>query len=157
MNFNAAQKLILITSLILMTSSHPVIESAPVKPKINESSLNLESLSVEQFLSLSKKEFKDMYGGNFSFKHALAFKSLQNEMRKSLRLNQISAEDKLNFIQAAEERVFKFNIGGFVCGFLLGLIGVGLAHIFSTDKDFRRSSWQGLGAWVILLLVLVVV
>ena len=50
-----------------------------------------------------------------------------------------------------------FNLGGFLLGFFLGLIGVGLAHIFSDDKDFRRSSWKGLGVWVILLLVLTLI
>ena len=46
------------------------------------------------------------------------------------------------------------SIGGFILGLLLGLIGVGLAYIFSDDEVFRRSSWYGLGTWVIILLLL---
>ena len=49
----------------------------------------------------------------------------------------------------------EFNIGGFLLGFLLGLIGVGLAYIFSDDPHFRRSAWYGLGTWAIIVLIAV--
>lgn len=42
---------------------------------------------------------------------------------------------------------------GFAIGLLLGLIGVILAHIFSSDKTFRKSSWYGFGVLLIILLV----
>ena len=46
------------------------------------------------------------------------------------------------------------NWGGFALGLLLGLIGVALAHIFWKDKTFRRSSWYGLGVWIVIVLIL---
>jgi hypothetical protein len=42
---------------------------------------------------------------------------------------------------------------GFGLGLLLGLIGVILAHIFSNDRTFRKSSWYGFGVLLIILLV----
>jgi hypothetical protein len=42
---------------------------------------------------------------------------------------------------------------GFALGLLLGLIGVILAHIFSSDRTFRKSSWYGFGVLLIILLV----
>ena len=48
----------------------------------------------------------------------------------------------------------EFNIGGFLLGFLLGLIGVGLAYIFSNDESFRRSAWYGCGTFVIIYILL---
>lgn len=42
---------------------------------------------------------------------------------------------------------------GFAIGLLLGLIGVLLAHIFSSDRTFRKSSWYGFGVLLIILLV----
>jgi hypothetical protein len=48
-----------------------------------------------------------------------------------------------------------FNFGGFILGLLLGLIGVGLAYIFSDDDAFRRSAWYGFGTWLIIWLLLV--
>ena len=48
----------------------------------------------------------------------------------------------------------EFKFGGFILGFLLGLIGVGLAYIFSTDQDFIRSAWYGCGTWAILYILI---
>tara|TARA_B110000495_G_C22594094_1_gene355855 strand:+ start:163 stop:471 length:309 start_codon:yes stop_codon:yes gene_type:complete len=48
----------------------------------------------------------------------------------------------------------EFKFGGFILGFLLGLIGVGLAYIFSKNPDFIRSAWYGCGTWAILYILL---
>ena len=48
-----------------------------------------------------------------------------------------------------------FMFGPFLIGFLFGLIGVGLVHIFSSDRDAKKNSWYGFGTWLIFLLVLV--
>lgn len=44
-----------------------------------------------------------------------------------------------------------FHIGGLLLGFLLGLIGVGIAYVFSKNPALRRSSWYGLGIWLVVL------
>ncbi len=51
--------------------------------------------------------------------------------------------------------VKKFEIGGFLLGFLLGLIGVLISYLFSKNPDFRRSSWYGLAAWAIIYLLFI--
>ena len=61
----------------------------------------------------------------------------------------VNESDNSSFIGNVE-----FNFGGFILGFLLGLIGVALAYIFSSDDAFRRSAWYGLGTWLILLLII---
>ena len=48
----------------------------------------------------------------------------------------------------------EFHFGGFLLGLLLGLIGVGLAYIFSDNPDFRRNAWYGMGVWIIIYLLL---
>ena len=47
-----------------------------------------------------------------------------------------------------------FMFGPFIIGFLFGLIGVGLVHIFSDDSDAKKNSWYGFGTLLILILVL---
>jgi hypothetical protein len=49
----------------------------------------------------------------------------------------------------------EFHFGGFILGLLLGIIGVGLAYIFSSDAAFRRNAWYGFGTWMIIWLLLV--
>ena len=49
----------------------------------------------------------------------------------------------------------EFHFGGFILGLLLGIIGVGLAYILSNNTTFRRSAWYGLGAWIIVYLLLI--
>lgn len=44
--------------------------------------------------------------------------------------------------------------GSFAAGLLLGLIGVALVHIFSSNKVAKKSSWYGFGAWLVILLLL---
>lgn len=149
--------LTLLVGFVLLTSSFPAPESTNLVYPKAENKLDLSNLTVGDVLSLSKSEFRELKGSKLSFKEAIVFKSFQRELRKELNEKKITLSQTLNFKEAFEEKKFEFNIGGFVLGFLLGLIGVGLAHIFSTDKNFRRSSWQGLGAWVILLLVITAV
>jgi hypothetical protein len=64
---------------------------------------------------------------------------------------ELVADDANNALPIAN---VEFNFGGFILGLLLGLIGVGLAYIFSDDEAFRRSAWYGLGTWAILLLII---
>ena len=46
-----------------------------------------------------------------------------------------------------------FNFGGFILGFLFGIIGVALAYIFSDDKVFIKSTWKGFGILLIIILL----
>ena len=64
---------------------------------------------------------------------------------------ELVADDAYNALPIAN---VEFNFRGFILGLLLGFIGVGIAYTSSSDEAFRRSAWYGLGAWVILLLIL---
>ena len=152
-----AAPFVLLFALVVLTSAHPVASSFETKLTALESKLSLSNMSVENFLKLSKSDLKELNGGSITFKERLVFKQLQSELRKEVKLEKIKSSDLINIESLAEERGSQFKIGGFILGFLLGLIGVALAHIFSQDKGFRRSSWQGLGAWIILLLIRVLV
>lgn len=48
----------------------------------------------------------------------------------------------------------ELHFGGLILGLLLGIIGVGLAYIFSQNPDFRRNAWYGFGIWIIIYLLL---
>tara|TARA_B100000401_G_C52396509_1_gene526828 strand:+ start:68 stop:370 length:303 start_codon:yes stop_codon:yes gene_type:complete len=61
----------------------------------------------------------------------------------------VSSNDKSSIIAPPTE----FHFGGFILGLLLGIIGVGLAYIFSNNSSFRRNAWYGFGTWIIILLL----
>ncbi len=84
----------------------------------------------------------------------MVFKIAQRELKKEIKAGRVSKDKVLDVKAFVADEMPKFNIGGFVLGLLLGLIGVGLAHIFSNDKSFRRSSWYGFGALLILVVIL---
>src|ERR1700754_3105091 len=52
---------------------------------------------------------------------------------------------------------YKFNLGGFFLGLLLGPFGVAGAYVFSKNRDLRISSWFGLIGCVIIASVVVTI
>ena len=82
-----------------------------------------------------------------SFSYA-SFPVVNNDAQSEL---VVSNENEINVLAPPAE----FHFGGFILGLLLGLIGVGLAYIFSNNADFRRNAWYGFGTWLILWLLLI--
>ena len=78
-----------------------------------------------------------MRGKKLSFVEKVEFKILQKRFRKQLDYGDDSSG---------------FNIGGFALGFLLGLIGVLLAYIFSQDRNFRKWTWIGFGIYAVIII-----
>ncbi len=111
----------------------------------------LSSLSIEQILSLTPKNYERITGAKINFKDKLGLGYIQRNIKRDLKKNgTVNINDYVG-----EDGKTRFNIGGFLLGFLLGLIGVALAHIFSKDKSFRRSSWYGVGVILIIYVVLI--
>jgi hypothetical protein len=128
-----------------------------VNAKLDVNPVFTNAMSVKTFLSLSPKDIYAGTGKKLSFKEKMGLKIAQKELKTKVKENQIDENTIVDLDKQMGYGESSFNIGGFLLGFILGLIGVGLAHIFSDDKDFRRSSWKGLGAWIILLLVLALI
>jgi hypothetical protein len=141
---------------LALTAAHPVkpSETTTVHPlQFNFQPLP-KILTVEAFSKLPNSEFSNLMGRKLSLKEKLALRYMQKSIKSEIKKGIIDADSKLNLDKMMKDEMPKFNIGGFVLGLLLGLIGVGLAHIFSNDKGFRRNSWYGFGAWLIILVVI---
>ena len=148
--------LIMSVLMISLSSSIPVSKEEPVLEKkvSNDNVSMLSTMTNKQFLTLSPQTYYKLTGIKMSFKERMALRIAQKNIRSEIKSKSIEENATINYEMAVGNGESSFRIGGFILGFLLGLIGVGLAYIFSNDKDFIRSTWKGLGGWVILLLVL---
>ncbi|MCB0601041.1 MAG: hypothetical protein KDC28_07435 [Saprospiraceae bacterium] len=101
------------------------------------------NISVAQFADLSIKDLQNMSHRKLRLEDKLAFKLTQRAIKKKIK------EGKAyNFDDAPN---YRFNIGGFLLGFFLGIVGVLLALLFG--RNAFRSSLIGLLCWVIILLI----
>lgn len=148
--------LILAVLMISLSSSIPVSkEETVLEKKVSNDNISmLSTMTNKQFLTLSPQTYYKLTGIKMSFKERMALRIAQKNIRSEIKSKSIEENATINYEMAVGNGESSFRIGGFILGFLLGLIGVGLAYIFSNDKDFIRSTWKGLGGWVILLLVL---
>lgn len=149
---------IVLTLSSAVPSSHN--ENAEKKETITENVVvksNLNSLTVQEFLKLSSKDFSILLGKKLTTKEKIVFSLLKKEIKSSVAENKLDKNSTINLKNKMDEGEKSIDFGGFVIGFLFGLIGVGLVHIFSTSKVVRRSSWKGFGAWIILILVLALI
>jgi len=136
-------------SFVLFTEPTPASAEVPTSAaEKNVKEGNLGALSATQILSLTPKGYEEMSGKKMSFKQKFILKYVQHNIKRDLKKE--GSVDVKNYFDEGDRR---FNLGGFALGFLLGLIGVALAHIFSNNKSFRRSSWYGIGAVLIILVI----
>lgn len=140
-------KLLVIFALFFLSVSAALINSKESTSKF----------TAQEISRMSAKQYGELRGKKLNFKERVVFKSLKKEMVQQTKIGNGNKDMKAFMETAMAEGERAFNFGGFFVGFALGIIGVALAHIFSKDKDFRRSSWQGLGAWVILILILALI
>ena len=149
------KKLTTIFTLAIFLCSAVIIPSKETSSA--SSAIDFSRITIEQLIKLTPSQIKEITGEDLNFKEKLVLNLMQKDLKRSVKKNLVDKDTTVDFNQYFEEGKSGLNVGGFILGFLLGLIGVGLAHIFSTDKSFRRSSWQGFGAWVIVLVVLLFV
>jgi hypothetical protein len=153
--FVASSIVLTLSSAIPNSSSNTALKKESTTENVVKSNLN--SLTVQEFLKMSSKDFRELSGKKLTTKEKIVFSLLKKEMKANVAENKLDKNAIINLKNKMDEGEKNFDFGGFVVGLLFGLIGVGLVHIFSTSKVARRSSWKGFGTWIILLLVLALI
>ncbi len=113
----------------------------------SEYSLEKEKLTAEKFVRLSAREFGTLTNQNLGWKQKMVLKYTQHQVKKRL--------SKGESINSVEEMFYnntsRFNLGGFLLGFFLGLVGVLIALLFG--RNAVRSALIGCLCLIIVGLI----
>lgn len=108
-------------------------------------------MTVQDFLSLTPKKYKELTGKRMSFSQKISLKISQYKVKKMAKKNKYVDLYKITHGVDTTD----FSIGGFVIGLLLGPIGVLVGYIIG-DRSFIKWAWIGFLIWVgFVLLVLI--
>lgn len=135
-----------------LTSSALTIPSTePVPPKSDNTAVApLAGMSVEDFLALTPKKYKELTGEKLSLTQKISLKLAQKKIRKALKNNEsIDSGTMANAVDTSD-----FNIGGFVLGLLLSVIGVLIAYLIG-DTTVIKWAWIGFGIFLVIFLLAV--
>lgn len=110
-------------------------------------------LTVEQFLTLTPKKFKEITGKKLNLPQRIALKMTQHKVKRMIKKGK--PVDMNTIARAVDTN--DFNIGGFLLGLILGPLGVIIALILRETGDvnesfFRWSLYGGL-VWLALALL----
>ena len=135
----------------LSSSAVTLPSTEPVPPK-SESTVAapLAGMSVDDFLSLTPKKYKELTGEKLSITQKISLKLAQKKIKRALKNNEkIDSETMANAVDTSD-----FNIGGFVLGLLLSVIGVLIAYLIG-DTNVIKWAWIGFGIFLVIFLLAV--
>lgn len=144
---------IVVLLFFALRSSALVLPSSTPEPVKKESTAvsPLSHLSADDFLSLTPKKIREMTGQKMSLSQKLALKVAQNKLKKEMKAKQnADVSSAAAFVDDSD-----FNIGGFVLGLLLSIIGVLIAYLIG-DRDVIKWAWLGFGVSVIIFLLILI-
>lgn len=130
-----------------------VLPSANAEPAKKESTAvsPLAHLSVDDFLSLTPKKVREMTGQKMTLSQKVALKMAQSKLKREIaNKQQASVSDAAAAVDGSD-----FNIGGFVLGLLLSIIGVLIAYLIG-DQSVIKWAWIGFGISVIIYLLVLI-
>jgi hypothetical protein len=137
--------------LNLSSSALTIPTTEPVPPK-SESTVAapLSGMSVQDFLALTPKKYKELTGEKLSFTQKIALKMAQKKVRKAIKNNEnVDSTVMANALDTSD-----FNIGGFVLGLLLSVIGVLIAYLIG-DTSVIKWAWIGFAIFLVIFLLAV--
>lgn len=135
----------------LTTSALTIPSAEPVPPKSDNTAVTpFTGMTVQDFLALTPKKYKELTGEKLSVTQKISLKLAQKKIRKAVKNNEsIDSATMANAVDTSD-----FNIGGFVLGLLLSVIGVLIAYLIG-DTSVIKWAWIGFGVFLIIFLLAV--
>jgi len=123
------------------------VSTAPVKSE-NTAVSPFSNMSVEDFLAMTPKKYKELTGEKLSITKKISLKLAQKKIRKAVKNNEnIDSVTIANAVDTGD-----FNIGGFILGLLLSVIGVLIAYLIG-DSSVIKWAWIGFGIALVIYLL----
>jgi hypothetical protein len=133
------------------SSALTVPSAMPVLPKAESAvAAPFANMNVEEFLALTPKKYKELTGEKLSLTQKISLKLAQKKIRKALKNNE--SVDSITMANAVDTS--DFNIGGFVLGLLLSVVGVLIAYLIG-DTSVIKWAWIGFGVFLVIFLLAV--
>ncbi len=108
----------------------------------------LSNMSVEDFLALSPRQYRELTGEKLSLTQKISLKIAQKKVKKAMKNNEeVNAVTMQNALDTSD-----FNIGGFVLGLLLSVVGVLIAYLIG-DTTVIKWAWIGFGVFMVIFLL----
>jgi hypothetical protein len=145
---------LLVLSLLFVFENNyaAVAPSSAILPASNSSSVKpgnpFKNFTVEQFLQLTPKKYKEITGKRMSLTQKLSLKYAQHKVKKMMKKGKTI--DMAAFTKELDTS--DFNIGGFVLGLLLGPIGILIAYLID-DPLVIKWAWIGGIIWLGIVLL----
>lgn len=135
----------------LSTSALTVPSTTPVPVKSESTAVApFSNMSVEDFLNLTPKKYKELTGEKLSLTKKISLKLAQKKIRNAIKKNEkIDSDTMANAVDTSD-----FNIGGFILGLLLSVVGVLIAYLIG-DTSVIKWAWIGFGIFLVIFLLAV--
>lgn len=126
----------------------PTDETVVAKPN------PFNDMLVEQFLHLTPKKYFELTGKRMKLTEKISLKLAQQKVKRMIRKGK-----PVDLVATAKEiDTSDFNIGGFVLGLVLSLIGVLIAYLIDKeDASMIKWAWIGAGIQAILILLALII
>ena len=144
--------LALVMMLLNLSSSALTIPSTEPVPSKSDNTVAapLSGMSVQDFLALTPKKYKELTGEKLSFTQKIALKMAQRKVKRAIKNNEkVDSSVMANAVDTSD-----FNIGGFVLGLLLSAIGVLIAYLIG-DTSVIKWAWIGFAVFLVIFLIAV--
>jgi hypothetical protein len=134
----------------LSTSALTIPSTEPVPKSDNTVATPFSGMTVQDFLALTPKKYKELTGEKLSLTQKIALKMAQRKMKKAIKNNEkVDVAAMAGGLDTSD-----FNIGGFVLGLLLNVIGVLIAYLIG-DTNVIKWAWIGFAVFLVIFLLAV--
>lgn len=142
--------LLSVIMMVLMMPSYALIAPSST-PAPSTENATLSKMSVDDFLKLSPKKYRELTGEKLSLTQKLSLKLAQKELKKAIKTKAFVDES----IKSTAIDTSDFNLGGFILGLLLSVVGVLIAYLIN-DSTVIKWAWIGFGISAIIWLLAII-